>query len=264
VTDVCFSGLFDDASQFPPGDLDLGGAVAAHSAWRGGEHSDLVGRFLVPLGRVPAFAEMAPGEDRRWDVGVIVPGGTPPAAARATADALRTTPVAVTAVEMPAAAAPDAITAWRTAFPQADLFLEGRAGAVAAIHALGAKAKIRCGGDTAAAVPTPDELAAFIGSCAGLAVPFKATAGLHQPLRHRDENLGFDQYGFLNLWAATALAGEGASTASVTRALLAEDLETLRLNGLDMEGARELFEAFGTCSISEPIAALIDLRLLDA
>lgn len=51
---------------------------------------------------------------------------------------------------------------------------------------------------------------------------------------------------------------------SVTRALLADDLETLRLNGLDMEGARELFEAFGTCSISEPIAALIDLGLLGA
>ena len=71
-------------------------------------------------------------------------------------------------------------------------------------------------------------------------------------------------FGFLNLWAATALADEGASTASVTRALLAEDLETLRLNGLDMEGARELFEAFGTCSISEPIAALIDFGLLGA
>jgi hypothetical protein len=250
------SGLFDDASQFPPNSADLDSAVEEHGAWREGEWADLVGRFLIPLGRL----ETLPG-DRAWELGIIVPEDASPACA---VDALGRTSAVVTAVEMSAAADPAAIAAWREAFPDADLFLEGRAEAVGAIRGMGAKAKVRCGGVTADAVPRPDDLAAFITTCAALGVPFKATAGLHQPLRHYDESFRCHQYGFLNVWAATALALEHAPADLLLRALVAEDLETLRLEELDLHTARERFTAFGTCSLDEPISALIDLGMLDA
>jgi hypothetical protein len=257
MTNLPVSRLFDDASQFPPNNLDLDTAVEEHRAWREGERADLVGRFLIPLGRLEALAA-----DRDWQLGIIVPADATPASARNAAAAVGGTPAVVTAVELSAAADRTAIAAWREAFPDADLFLEGRAEAVDAIRGMGAKAKVRCGGATAAAVPEPHDLAAFIAACAALEVPFKATAGLHQPLRHYDEGLRCHQYGFLNLWAATALALERPSTDLLLRALVAEDLESLRIDELDLTAARERFEAFGTCSIEEPIAALVGLGLL--
>ena len=80
---------------------------------------------------------------------------------------------------------------------------------------LGLRAKVRCGG--AAILPSVPALAEFVQACRRLEVPFKATAGLHQPLRHDDE------HGFLNVLAAAvfgdeeeALAEEDPDAFSVT------------------------------------------------
>ena len=64
---------------------------------------------------------------------------------------------------------------------------------------LGLRAKVRCGGSVLPSVPG---LAEFVQACRRLEVPFKATAGLHQPLRHGDE------HGFLNLLAAAVFGDE--------------------------------------------------------
>ena len=50
-------------------------------------------------------------------------------------------------------------------------------------------------------------VASFIAAARSQNVPFKATAGLHHPVRHLDRTTGFMQHGFLNLAAAAALAG---------------------------------------------------------
>ena len=54
--------------------------------------------------------------------------------------------------------------------------------------------------------PSPEELAGFLWACAEAAVNFKATAGLHGAVRHRDERTGFVHHGFLNLVLGTARA----------------------------------------------------------
>ena len=47
----------------------------------------------------------------------------------------------------------------------------------------GGCAKLRTGGVVEEAFPAVDKIAGFIARCAELGVPFKATAGLHHPLR---------------------------------------------------------------------------------
>jgi len=123
---------------------------------------------------------------------------------------------------------------------------------------LGLRAKVRCGG---AAIPSVPGLAEFIQACRRLDVPFKATAGLHQPLRHGDE------HGFLNLLAAAVFGDEEA-------ALEEEDPDAFALTGetfewrdrsagaADVARARELFVSFGSCSAQEPIDGLVALGLL--
>jgi hypothetical protein len=123
---------------------------------------------------------------------------------------------------------------------------------------LGLRAKVRCGG---AAIPSLPRLAEFIQACGRLDVPFKATAGLHQPLRHGDE------HGFLNLLAAAVFGDEEA-------ALEEEDPDAFALTGetfewrdrsagaADVARARELFVSFGSCSAQEPIDGLVALGLL--
>src|SRR4029453_16093606 len=79
----------------------------------------------------------------------------------------------------------------------------------------GARAKVRTGGLTEGAFPASHALARFIQSCADAGVPFKATAGLHHPLRG-DYRLTYEpgsphgmMFGFLNVFLAAAFARTG-------------------------------------------------------
>jgi hypothetical protein len=128
-------------------------------------------------------------------------------------------------------------------------------------------AKVRCGGARAELFPSPDELAAFICACAENAVPFKATAGLHGAVRHRDEATGFVHHGFLNLLVGTARAAAKASPAEVAEVLASSDAAAVvaELAGLPERVAvltRSLFRAYGSCSTSEPREEAAALGLL--
>ncbi|HEY5429440.1 MAG TPA: hypothetical protein VIK04_10015 [Solirubrobacteraceae bacterium] len=253
--------LFDDASQFPPGDLSLEAAVASHVRWRDGLHRRWVGRFLLPVRRVAAFAELVAEDAHRFELGLVVPADIPQSAA-AQAARLLGTRANVTAIEIPLRAGPAVIAGWRGAFPRAELFLEGSSGDVAAIGRLGARPKLRCGGLAPEAVPSVPMVAKFVVESVARGLPFKATAGLHQPLRHLDADLGVEVHGFLNLWVATRRAQTRAPHREIEEALTRTDLGSLALGEEELQAARTSFTAFGTCSISEPIAALAQLGLL--
>lgn len=136
-------------------------------------------------------------------------------------------------------------------------------------------AKVRCGGVTPDAFPTPEELGAFVAVCAEHGVPFKATAGLHHPLRHKDATTGVTQHGFVNLLAAAALARLDGDAAPLTAVLDERDPAALRLDaaGLQVAGQQvdaatlaavrgDLLLAYGSCSIDEPVEDLIALGVL--
>ncbi len=132
-------------------------------------------------------------------------------------------------------------------------------------------AKLRCGGVRADLFPTTAEVAHFVWACARARVPFKATAGLHHAVRHRDPDTGFTHHGCLNLLlaaarAATADPAAPAAPACVPQALrmtapeaLAGELAALPVSAAD--AARTLLVSYGSCSTRTPVseaATLLD------
>jgi hypothetical protein len=123
---------------------------------------------------------------------------------------------------------------------------------------LGLRAKVRCGGSV---LPTVLALAEFVEACKRLEIPFKATAGLHQPVRRGDE------HGFLNLLAAAVFGDEEDSLAEDDPGAFAVSAESLRwrdrsAGAYEIAQARELFVSFGSCSAQEPIDGLAVLGML--
>jgi hypothetical protein len=253
--------LLDDASQFPPGNLALEPAWEAHRRWRESERAAVVGRFLVPAARVGALAELLARDGGEGiDFGVVVSGGE--------VEGLGALADRVTSVELRGAV--DDVQGWHEHCPQAQVFVEGapvEAVARARERDVRVGAKLRCGGLEAAAFPSVEAVASFISDCVRLEVPFKATAGLHQPLRDWDPEIRVSHHGFLNLWAATVLAANGAARDELIACLEFEDAEAwwqLGLGVAELQGARRWFTAFGTCSIEEPLEGLAAIGFFDA
>ena len=127
---------------------------------------------------------------------------------------------------------------------------DGGASTLAAVAAAGAKAKLRCGG---ARVPRVEEVAAFFVAARDLELAFKATAGLHHPVRSERE------HGFLNLLTASARASAGAGEAELRAVLAERDPAALRGAARQPRGR---FVSIGSCSFSEPVEDLQALGIL--
>jgi hypothetical protein len=126
--------------------------------------------------------------------------------------------------------------------------------------------KLRCGGLEAAAFPPAELVALVVCACRTAGVPFKATAGLHHPLRRFDAGVQTHMHGFVNLFAGAALAARhGLGEKDVVALLLDEDArnwsrpenklrwKNLEASSSDIEAARrDLALSFGSCSFDEP------------
>jgi hypothetical protein len=129
----------------------------------------------------------------------------------------------------------------------------------------GLRLKFRTGGLEASAFPTAATLAAWIDAALDRETPFKCTAGLHQALRHRDAETGFEHHGFLNVLTATAHAFEGAGRDEVAAILDDADPATAitRSINTDNSAGRRWFTSFGSCSVTEPLESLVATGLLE-
>jgi hypothetical protein len=136
--------------------------------------------------------------------------------------------------------------------------------------------KMRCGGAEPSDVPSVKHAAALITACRDASVPFKATAGLHHPIRHYDDGLDTEMHGFINVFAGATFAAEHQLDANDVRAILSEDTSNnfrfekntfswrdLSVSIEDIRHTREnLALSFGSCSFEEPVDHLRDLDLL--
>ena len=154
------SGLIDYAGMFPPAALSMEEASRNYEAYRAGPHSWALGRFIVPSARLNEV-------DPDWEYVIL---GVPP----------RRVPVCELKVASAAEAAPmlDALPEGVTAYFELPIDADP-----APLAKGRGRAKVRTGGLTPDAFPAPADLARFLYRCAKARVPFKATAGLHHPIR---------------------------------------------------------------------------------
>ena len=258
-----FTGLLDDAAIFPPGNAAVPDAVRTYRERR---ESPLLGPFICSLPRWEELtATLTAGSP--LPVALTVPGGArdvPLAVARARAEP----GVDLVALEVPASAAglADLVhTVDRSVLTYVELpWAEVTAATVATLTAAGLRLKIRTGGPVATAFPDEKQLAAVLVEAVRGGVAFKLTAGLHDPVRHRDPATGFEHHGFLNVLLATARALDGGD---VTAALADQDgvrvaAAVAAIDDSLAERIRRHFISFGTCSVTEPVDGLLRHGLL--
>jgi len=271
-----FAHLFDDAALFPPGNAAMPAAVGGHAGYRQQWYAGLVSRFVCPAARLAELGQAL--DDFGWDssappdIAMTVPGG-PAALAGALAIAEQLPGLRLGVVELPVGAAElpgvldelDDISEETVAVCVEVPLVEVTEEVAAALHGAGLGLKLRTGGTTAAAFPSAAVLGAAIEAAVAGGVRFKCTAGLHNAVRHDDPATGFAHHGFLNVLLAihSALAGgrppaellaetDGAALAEQARVLAPDEVAQLR----------QRFACIGSCSISEPLTDLIELKLV--
>lgn len=264
------TALIDYAGLFPPAQLEMRQAITEYFGARSGPYAWMLGRFIVPCSRVAELLDALP-HGERCAVSVILNGGiadVPVVAMLRDGERrldIETLEIAIELDDVERYA--EALRTQRLSDLQS--FVELRrspgwqqtvSGGLASLARCGLSAKVRCGGVTADAFPSPAELAVFVDCAIRQRVAFKATAGLHHPVRHFNEASGFTMHGFLNVLYAVTLALRGEPLAVIERALASENAADFAFGGSGITGeVRRFFAGYGSCSFAEPVD---DLRAM--
>jgi hypothetical protein len=284
--------LIDYAGLFPPAELGMRQVVEGYSSYRAGEDAASLGRLIIPVDRLDEF-EIASEETNKsgkesspWRISALLSGDLKSAGSRV-AEFNRRHSVdegdgrfVIDAVELKVASPKDVAGACANLPQGVEVYVEHPLDArlddfLAAIIKADTAAKIRTGGVTAAAFPGTSEVVRFLRACRAARVPFKATAGLHHPLRdeypltYRPDSAKARMFGFLNLFIAAAFIWKGADESSVSSILEESDATAFafsngtiswrqeKLTTEEIADARESFaRSFGSCSFREPVDEL--------
>lgn len=297
AVDALLEGLVDYAGLFPPASEDMRDALENYASYYASEDRSALGRFIVPVSRLKeledAGASLMPrgrGEEP-WRLSVLVAGDVRAAgeemlrfnsrhssgssAGNAVIDVAELKAGTTDDVARQRAELPTSFT------PYFEIPIAGDvAPLVQAIARAGARAKVRTGGVTPQSIPPAEEVMSFIVACRREKVPFKATAGLHHPIRG-SYKLTYEQtspvgtmYGFLNVFVAAALIYSGESRETGIAALKESDPSAFtfeedaivwrdkRITADQIAASRRGFAiSFGSCSFREPIDELAPLSM---
>ena len=287
----------DYAGLFPPAALDMDTAVANFAQYRVSPAAWALGRFIVPVSRLSEFEaaaqrHLAATSARPWPLGALA--GLDPksdlehlrrfnhrhatsGAPVFTADTFEVKASSNSAIEEIMRRAPAGLQTY------IEIPIDRNPGdLITTIGRLGGRAKVRTGGVTPEAFPPTADLIRFIRGCIEAGVPFKATAGLHHPLRaeyrltYAPESPRATMFGFLNVLLASAFLRAGMDEVDAARVLEEGSPEAFRVDDggirwrnyrLDLESLSEARRvgmiSFGSCSFTEPVADLQSLHLLE-
>lgn len=292
---MLMTGLVDYAGLFPPAAEDMRTAVENYATYRAGPDRHALGRFIVPLARLEEFESASRELMKRgdpsdpWRLSVLVGADTHAASERmlkfnchhwsgsedghAVIDVVELKAATVEAIEEQHRNLPSFFQRYFEV-PLDDSTQD----LIKSIARVGARAKIRTGGTTPDAFPASRAIFAFMAGCNREGVAFKATAGLHHPIRgsyrltYQPGSAAGTMYGFLNLFLAAALVRQGEPESTVVQALEEGDPRAFRftdeaitwkghrIDASALRTARDTFAiSFGSCSFREPVDELTQL-----
>lgn len=308
-------GSVDYAGLFPPAGLPMEDVVANYHQYLSSPERAMLGRLIIPALKLTSF-EAAASEipsahpsgigpsKSTWQISALVPPVDPENGSngfqdfdaafdailafnqrcanasgfKAVVDAVEIKTTSIPSTVAIIKRLPESISAFLEVSWQSDP--EPLIQSIADQH--GRKsvfAKIRTGGVTPELIPSSQQIARFIETCAKCNIGFKATAGLHHPIRaqhrltYQDDAPVAIMHGFLNVFVATVIAFEHQVSQDIlTDILNCTDAEKfgftdqqLRWESLSVSAERiEQLRAtgivsFGSCSFTEPTEELVQL-----
>jgi hypothetical protein len=279
VLRALLEGIVDYAGLFPPASLDITSAVRNYQSYRTSDDRWMLGRFVVGVAKLPelrATIARSPGKEDPWPLSVVAPDA---AAATSVLRGIDDAKARIESVEVRATTPAEVLLISRAAPKTREVYIEvpldvSTPAMLDAILAAKLRAKIRTGGVTADAFPAAEEIVAFMRACIDRNLPFKATAGLHHPLRGAyrltyDGPLQGEMYGYLNVFLAAAFMRQGLADREAAELLLESDPAAIvvedqairwRERSLDVDAVRTMrtrvATSFGSCSFREPVDEL--------
>jgi hypothetical protein len=285
----------DYAGLFPPSGEDMRPALQNYAAYLDSDDRGALGRFIVPISRLGELEEegrdLMPRGKRAppWRLSVLVAEDV-----RAAADEMSKFNKrhssgskggsAVIDVAELKASTPDDIAHQRRDLPASftayfEIPVPGDISTlVGAIATARARAKIRTGGITPEAFPRSEAVIDFIAACQRADVAFKATAGLHHPLRaqyrltYEPDSPKGTMHGYVNVFLAATLLYSGEKEGTALEVLDESDPAAFvfdddgiawrgkRVGTEEILASRSRFAiSFGSCSFREPIDELAQL-----
>jgi hypothetical protein len=241
--------LIDYAGMYPPAGLPLASVIENYERYRRSADAWILNRLVLPAAKL---GEVQPGEG--WRITLLAdqePGPLPPQ---------------VETIETKGSHAFSLPTYCEVPLDKIE----------------SGYAKVRTGGLTPDAIPPASGLADFIARAAMLRRPFKATAGLHHPIRS-DRALTYAadsprgvMHGFVNVFTAAAFAWHGENRDFILDLLNETNPATFDFSGEELRWrgasltAEQIAEArcdfahsFGSCSFEEPLDDLRELGWLE-
>lgn len=292
---VCslLAGAIDYAGLFPPSAVSMSEAVLNYATYRNSNYAWMLGRFVVTSARLGEFIEAARDFISRdggdpWRLSVVIGSDITPSINQikdfnakygpgVVCDVVEVKADGMGAVENTVMSLPENAAAYFELALDVDLgYMVGN------IALNGQRAKIRTGGVTPEAFPSTPQVIRFVRACLAANVPFKATAGLHHPIRcfrpltYEADSVKGTMHGFLNLFLMTGFAREGYRPTLLEDVMEEEFDEVFRFDGQSITWREDHtlnlwqidalrkkgIQSFGSCSFDEPVADLQKLGIL--
>lgn len=305
--ETLMTGLIDYAGLFPPSQHDMQTATQHYARGLRSTYERFLSRFICPASRLTeltndasalmpgtyatsGYREHADFQDP-WQISAIIVGDLGEnleqiysfneyhdneAHGLAMVDAIEMRVSSPTEIDEALEQIPEMIV---PAFelPREAIFGGDPRGFIAALSGSGAVAKIRCGGVTPDLYPSSEDIARFIVACDRADVAFKATAGLHHPIR-AEHALTYEpdaprgiMHGFINVFLAAAFVqhARGFDESCAIEMLNETDPKAFgvsdqtiswrehRIDVTQLAQTRESFATgYGSCSFNEPTDGL--------
>jgi hypothetical protein len=276
--ECAMANLFDYAGMFPPAELDLPEALRAYREHRKSGHAWALGNLVVDARTLPVLLADA---IRDLPLSVVATGSDLQTILEHLDQGLL-----VDMIELKSGSR-DEILHWKKGLPdQITIYVEVplgpiESGMLDAMIAAGIRAKLRMGGVAAEAFPTASSIAATLKQLAERRIAFKATAGLHHPLRsqhpltYKPDSPSGLMHGFMNLLCASAHVWFGGDAVEAAQLLEEQNRQAFQVTAdsirwrswiWSVDQVRQVRERFliriGSCSFTEPIRDLETLGWL--